>query len=124
MNILRTSLAISASAAVVLLAGACGGSKTAVCSDATKAFNDYSTQVAAAATNLDGINQATTDLASKLKELAGKADGDLASSLTKMADTFGGFKIDAADPTAAAGKLTEFTTKAGQAAQELASACS
>ena len=124
MNVLRTSLALTASAAVLVLTAACGGGeKVAVCTDATKAFNDYSTQVAAAAANFDGINQATSDLSAKLKELAGKASGDLASSLTAMADTFAGFKIDASDPTAAASKLTEFTTKAGEAAQQLASAC-
>jgi hypothetical protein len=125
MNILRTSLALSASAAVLVLTAACGaGDKVAVCSDATKAFSDYTSQITASAAKPEGVNKAFSDLSAKLKELSAKADGDLATSLTKMADTFDGIKIDVSDPTAAASKLTELSTKATSAAQELAAACS
>ncbi|MBP2705142.1 hypothetical protein JOL79_15105 [Microbispora sp. RL4-1S] len=123
MNILKNTLAVAAVAAILPLT-ACGGSDQAsVCQEATKAFTDYSTKAGASAGNIDGINSATADLAATLKDLSGKADGDLKTALTGMADSWAAFKIDVSDP-AAAGKLTEFATKATEATRQLASACS
>ncbi|MEV5740957.1 hypothetical protein AB0L30_12985 [Microbispora rosea] len=123
MNILRNSLAVVAASALLGLTAACSGSQTAVCEEATKAFTDYSSKAAGAAGDIKGLNAATGDLAAQLKELSGKADGDLKVALAGMADSWASFKIDLTDP-AAATKLTEFGQKATQATQQLASACS
>ncbi|MEV1204505.1 hypothetical protein [Microbispora rosea] len=123
MNILRNSLAVVAASALLGLTAACSGSQTAVCEEATKAFTDYSSKAAGAAGDIKGLNAATGDLAAQLKELSGKADGDLKVALAGMADSWASFKIDLSDP-AAATKLTEFGQKATQATQQLASACS
>ncbi len=124
MSIVRNTLAVAAASALLTLTAACGGAdKTAVCTDATKALTDYSTQVSASAGDLEGVNKANADLAAKLKDISAKADGDLQSALTKMADTWAGFKVDAKDPAASATKLTEIGQKATQAGQELAAAC-
>ncbi|WP_169950372.1 hypothetical protein [Microbispora sp. H11081] len=123
MNIIRNSLAVVAVSALLGLATACGGSRAAVCEEATKAFTDYSTKAAAAAGDLKGINTATSDLAARLDELSGKADGDLQVALAGMADSWGSFKLDLTDPNAAT-KLAEFGQKTTEATQQLASACS
>ncbi|WP_062438738.1 hypothetical protein [Herbidospora daliensis] len=119
---MKTARLILVAGATSLLLGtaACsGGNTTEVCNEAMKAFTDYSTKVGQAAGNLDGINTETQALATQLKGLAGKADGDLKSSLTKMADTWATLKIDPANPSA----ITEFATKTSEATQELAVAC-
>ncbi|MCT9929007.1 hypothetical protein N5079_02110 [Planotetraspora sp. A-T 1434] len=124
MNILRNTLAVAAASALLALTAACGGGdKAAVCQDAIKAFTDYSSKAGASAGNLEAINTATADLASTLKSLSGKADGDLKTALTGMADSWANFKLDVSDP-AAATKMTEFATKATQATQQLGTACS
>lgn len=125
MSIVRNTLAVAAASALLTLTAACGAvDKAAVCTDATKAISDYSSQMASSAGNLEGINKANADLAAKLKDISAKADGDLQSALTKMADTWAGFKLDTSDPAASATKLTELSQKATQATQELATACS
>ncbi|WP_214110635.1 hypothetical protein [Acrocarpospora catenulata] len=112
-------LAIVTFAAAALLTACGGGNSTAVCQEAVKAFTDYSAAAGASAGDLDAINKATSDLAGQLKDLAAKADGDLQSSLSKMADTWAAFKIDPSNPAA----VTEFATKASEATQELGLAC-
>ncbi|MEV7964518.1 hypothetical protein AB0O34_00840 [Sphaerisporangium sp. NPDC088356] len=89
-----------------------------------KAFQDYGTQAAAGAGDLNSWNKATADLAAKLKDLSGKAEGDLKTTLTDLSASWGGFKIDTADPSAAAAQLPQFTTKATEATQKLAVNCS
>ncbi|MEZ0073881.1 hypothetical protein [Planotetraspora sp. GP83] len=125
MNILRNTLAVAAASVLLTLTAACGGGgdKAAVCQEAIKAFTDYSSKAGASAGNLEAINTATADLASTLKNLSGKADGDLKTALAGMADSWAAFKLDVSDPAAAA-KMTEFATKATQATQELGTACS
>ncbi|GGO14666.1 hypothetical protein GCM10010116_29610 [Microbispora rosea subsp. aerata] len=123
MNILRNSLAVVAASALFGLATACSGSQSAVCEEATKAFTDYSAKAAGAAGDLKGLNAATSDLAAQLKELSGKAEGDLKVTLAGLADSWGSFKVDLSDP-AAATKLSESGQKAIQATQQLAAACS
>ncbi|MFC4529897.1 hypothetical protein [Sphaerisporangium dianthi] len=106
------------------LSSACGaGGNAAVCEEATKAFTDYSSKAAASAGSMETFNSATAELAAELKGLAGKTDGDLKTALTGMADSWAGFKIDTSDP-AVATKMSEFTTKATEATQQLAAACS
>lgn len=124
MSTIRKSFALAAVSALLTLTAACGGDKVAICTDATKAITDWSSAAAASAGNLDGINTATTDLTTKLKDLSGKADGDLKASLEKLTESLGAFKIDSADPAGAAAKLTDFSKKMSEAGQELATACS
>ncbi|WP_248959297.1 hypothetical protein [Sphaerisporangium perillae] len=125
LTIARQALAVSAAAALISLTSACGGGSTkAVCDDAVKAFQDYSTQAAAGAGDLAGFNKATADLAVKLKDLSGKADGELKTTLTDLSTSWGGFKIDPSNPAAAAGELQQFATKATEATQKLAVYCS
>jgi hypothetical protein len=125
MDILKNTLTIGATAALLTLTAACGsGSQSSVCQEATQAFTDYSGKASAAAGNIENINAANADLAAKLKDLSAKADGDLQTALAGMADSWASFKIDISDPAAAASKLTEFGQKATQATQQLATACS
>ncbi|RCG27368.1 hypothetical protein DQ384_27115 [Sphaerisporangium album] len=121
----RHVLAVSAAAILVSLTAGCGGGSTqAVCQDAVKAFQDYSTQAAAGAGNLDAFNSANADLAAKLKDLSGKADGDLKATLADLSTSWGGIKIDASNPAAASGELAKMGTKATEATQKLAANCS
>jgi hypothetical protein len=124
--LMRRGFGVTAAAALIALTAACGGgsANAAVCTDATKLINDYSTQVAAAAGDLEGINKATADLSTKFKELAGKADGDLSSALSDLSDVWAGFKIDASNPTAAAAQVPEMAKKAQEATVKLGTACS
>ncbi|WP_067125228.1 hypothetical protein [Microtetraspora malaysiensis] len=124
MSIVRNSLAVVAASAVLALTSACGGGadKVALCTETTKAMTDYASAMASAGTNLDGFNQASSDLAAKLKEIAGKADGDLQSSLTKFGESFDELKVDPKDP-AAATKVGDFAKKVTEASTAFASAC-
>ncbi|MCC5574186.1 hypothetical protein IMZ11_00840 [Microtetraspora sp. AC03309] len=123
MSIVRNSLAVVAASTLLALTSACGGAdKVATCTEATKAMTDYQTAAAAAGANFDNLNKATADFSAKLKELAGKADGDLQSALQKVGDSFAELKIDPSDP-AAATKVTEFAKKASEGAQSFAAAC-
>jgi hypothetical protein len=126
MNVSLTRvLAVSAASALVSLTSACGGGTTkAVCDDALKAFQDYGSQAAAGAGDLKAWNKATADLATKLKDLSGKADGDLKSTLTDLSTSWGGFQLNTSDPSAAAAQLPQFATKATEATQKLAVNCS
>jgi hypothetical protein len=125
ITLTRRVLAVSAASVLVSLTSACGGGDTkAVCDSAIKAFQDYGTQAAAGAGNLDSWNKATADLAAKLKDLSGKADGDLKTTLTDLSTSWGGFKINTADPSAAATELPKFATKATEGTQKLALNCS
>ncbi|WP_405140809.1 hypothetical protein OG589_28095 [Sphaerisporangium sp. NBC_01403] len=125
ITLTRRILAVSAASVLVSLSSACGGGSTkAVCDDAVKAIQDYSTQAAASAGNLDGFNKASADLATKLKDLSGKADGDLKTTLTDLSTSLGGIKIDTSNPGAAATELPKLATKATEATQKLALNCS
>ncbi|GLX00151.1 hypothetical protein [Microtetraspora sp. NBRC 16547] len=125
MSIVRNSLAVVAASAVLALTSACGGGadKVALCTEATKAMTDYQTAAAAAGANFEGLNKATADFAAKLKDLGGKADGDLQSALTKFGDSFADLKIDPSDSSAAT-KVTEFAQKVSEAGAAFGTACS
>jgi hypothetical protein len=124
-SLTRHVLAVSAATVLISLTAGCGGGSTqAVCQDAVKAFQDYSTHAAAGAGNLDAFNKATADLATTLKDLSGKADGDLKATLTDLSTSWGGIKIDLSDPAAAAPELAKMGTKATEATQKLAANCS
>ena len=127
MHLSRTSprvLAVTAACVLVSLTSGCGGDTKAVCDDAMKAFQDYGNQAAASATDLTAWNKATADLAAKLDALSGRADGDMKSALKDLATSFGTFKINTADPSAAAAQLPEFASKASEATQKLGRFCS
>ncbi|MFF3668786.1 hypothetical protein [Microtetraspora malaysiensis] len=124
MSIVRNSLAVVAASAVLALTSACGGGadKVALCAETTKAMTDYQGAMASAGTNFDGFNKASSDFAAKLKEIAGKADGDLQSALSKFGDSFAALKIDPKDADAAT-KLGDFAKKVTEAGAAFASAC-
>ncbi|WP_067174419.1 hypothetical protein [Microtetraspora niveoalba] len=124
MSIVRNSLAVVAASTVLALTSACGGGadKVALCAEATKAMTDYQGAMASAGTNFDGFNKASADFAAKLKDLAGKADGDLQTALTKFGDSFAELKIDPSD-SGAATKVAEFSKKVTEAGTAFASAC-
>ncbi|WP_055477868.1 hypothetical protein [Sphaerimonospora mesophila] len=126
MNNLKKVLAVAgASALLAVTATACGAAaNAATCQEAIKAFNDFSPKITAAAGDLEGFNKAMAGFGNDLAELAGKADGDVKSSLTKMAESFKNYKIDASDPAAATAKLPELVSEINGATQELATACS
>jgi hypothetical protein len=104
--------------------GSGGSDKATLCAAATKAFSDYGTNASAGAGNLEAFNTASSKLAATLEKLAGKADGDLKTTLSGMATSWGGVKIDAADPAGSASKVLEFAKKATEESTKLATACS
>ncbi|WP_214412203.1 hypothetical protein [Sphaerisporangium fuscum] len=125
ITVSRRVLAVTtASLFLSLSAAACGGSgDKAVCNDALQALRDYSSQVASTAGDFDKFNQASADLGAKLKDLSGKADGDLKSTLSDMASSWGSLKVDAKNPGAAAGDLQKAANEAAAASTKLGTAC-
>lgn len=124
INLSRSALVVSAAAVLISLTAACGGGAQPACQDAIKAFEDYSTQAAAGAGNLDAFNKANADLAAKLKSLSDASEGDLKATLAELSVTWGGIKIDPANPAAAANELGKLSSQASEATQKLASSCS
>ncbi|WP_433364613.1 hypothetical protein [Streptosporangium sp. CA-115845] len=118
----------AAGAALISMTAACGGSSTndAICTEAawSKSFADYTTAATASAGDLGKFNEAIAKLAADLKALADTADGDLATALTDLSTSFGSFKIDPSDPTAAAAAASTFGSKIQEATTKLAAACS
>lgn len=145
INVLnRRTLAALAAAAFLSLTAACGGGdssvtadsggsgggavtgssdKSAICADAVKAFNDFTAAAAKGASDLDAFNKASEDLSATLKELAGRAEGELKSTLDAMSGTMGNLKIDPANPVESASKLSEFTQQATEQGTKLSTAC-
>ncbi|GLW12376.1 hypothetical protein Misp01_75040 [Microtetraspora sp. NBRC 13810] len=146
----RTFGVTLASAALIVMTAACGGTETgatggtaatsatsgtsdaggaaavggaAACQEATKIITDWSSQVTASAGDPDSYNKSIDDLTGKLNDLAGKAEGDVGSALTELSTTFGGLKIDASDPAALAAKLGELATASQSATTKLGNAC-
>ncbi|WP_043630318.1 hypothetical protein [Nonomuraea candida] len=114
----RRRLAVAA--ATLILAGfttACGAVGQAVdcvsfTQELNKITNEFSSSMGTAATDVKAIDKASQETADKLKALAGKHEGELASALTDMASLFEGIKAD--DPAAATeamGKLPDIQAK-------------
>lgn len=123
----RRVAATVAGAALLSLSAACGGSgNAAICSEApwSKAFTDYTTSATATAGDLNKFNEANAKLAADLKELAGKADGDLAAALNDLSATWASLKVDPKDPAASSAALGSLGTKTQEAVGKLAKACS
>jgi hypothetical protein len=107
----RRRLAVAAATLTLaaLLTG-CGAVGQAVdCSTATTEINkittEFSTSLSSAATDIKAIETASQETAGKLKTLAGKYDGDLASAINDMAAVFEGIKAD--DPSGAQTAMTK-----------------
>ncbi|MBB2911132.1 methyl-accepting chemotaxis protein [Streptosporangium becharense] len=118
---------VTAGVALISLTAACGGSANSeICNGAawSKAFSDYTASATAAAADANKLNEANQKLSSDLKDLAAKADGELATALTEFADSFGSLKIDANDPAATATAASSFSAKIQEAGTKLAAACS
>ncbi|MET7327136.1 hypothetical protein [Nonomuraea sp. NPDC005650] len=118
---------LAAAVACVALAGfasACGGGGNAeLCTETFKLYEEYTKQAQSAAGDADSMNKLNADIGAKVKELAGKADGDLATALNGMADTFTGAQIDTSDKDAALAKLQEVRTDMKAALDKVNSLC-
>ncbi|MFI6296426.1 hypothetical protein ACIBEJ_32875 [Nonomuraea sp. NPDC050790] len=110
-----------ATLALAGLTAACGGMGQAVdcatmSTELNKISQEFSTAMTGAGGDLSKLEAAGTDAAGKIKTLAGKYDGELASGLNDMAALFEGMK----DPAAAAGSMSKI-----QSAQtKIMNACS
>ncbi|HEY9524192.1 MAG TPA: hypothetical protein VIR33_13200 [Thermopolyspora sp.] len=141
-------LGIAGVSAMLLITAACGGSedirdntgtvaaagsdsasdggsadKATICAGAKKAFSQYGTDAGASGGDLEAFNKAGDKLAATLNGLAGKADGDLKTTLSSMASSWGAVKIDPSDPAGSASKVLEFSKRATEQGKKLASAC-
>jgi hypothetical protein len=109
----RRRLAIAiATLSLAGLTTACGAIGNAVdCNqvgtDVTKITQEFTTSMSAAAADPKAIEKASQETAGKLKTLAGKYDGDLASALTDLAGVFEGIKIDTKNPTSGTDGLSK-----------------
>lgn len=104
--------------------GGDGAGRAAICIEARKVLQDFSQEVSGAnAGNLAAYNNALDELSAKLDGLAGRADGELRTTLSAMARTWGGMKIDPSDPVGSTSKVLEATKEAGEQAGKLAQAC-
>lgn len=120
----RTLALAAASLALVGVTSACGFVETAAtCGEAKQLFTDYTSRVTSASGDLNALNTANKDLADKLKDLAAKSDGELATALNEMANTWAGFTIDPANPAEAMSKVTEFSKSAQESATKLGNIC-
>ncbi len=113
---------IAMTIATLSLAGlttACGALGQAVdcnevANEVTKISSEFSSSMANVGTDPKAFEAAGDEAAKKVKDLAGKYDGELASALNDLAATFDGFAIDEKNPTGAmesVNKLQGFTTK-------------
>jgi hypothetical protein len=122
----RRIAAAAAGAALISMTAACGGgANSAFCTDApwTKLSTEYSSAVAAAGGDLSKYNDATQKFSAGLKDLAGQAEGELATALNEFATAVGNVKFDANDPTAAATAATELGQKTQALQAKLVEAC-
>ncbi|UBU11670.1 hypothetical protein [Nonomuraea gerenzanensis] len=96
----RRRLAVAAAtltiAAFTTACGAIGQAVdcTQVSQEITKITTEYSSSLSSAATDPAAIDKASQETADKLKSLASKYDGDLASAVNDMAALFEGIKSD------------------------------
>ncbi|MFD1536729.1 hypothetical protein [Nonomuraea guangzhouensis] len=113
---------IAIAVAALSLAGlttACGAIGNAVdCNqvgtEVTKIMTEFNGGLSSAATDPKSFEKAGDEAAAKVKTLAGKYDGDLASALNDLSSGLDGIKIDAKDPTSSmesVQKLQGFVTK-------------
>ncbi|MEW1840152.1 hypothetical protein AB0392_19585 [Nonomuraea angiospora] len=118
---------LAAAAACIALSGsasACGGGGNAdVCTETFKLYEDYTTQAQSAAGDAASMNKLNADIGAKVKELAGKAEGDLAAALNGMADTFTNAQIDPSDKDAALAELQEVRTNMKTALDKVNAIC-
>ncbi|MFI6905875.1 hypothetical protein ACIBKY_31740 [Nonomuraea sp. NPDC050394] len=117
---------IAITIATLTLAGlttACGGLGNAVdcasmSADLNKITQEFTTSMTSAGTDIKAIETASSDAAGKIKTLAGKHDGDLASALNDLAAVFEGIKVDEKNPasaTEALGKIPDIQAKVQKA---------
>ncbi|WP_433514775.1 hypothetical protein ACQP2T_03635 [Nonomuraea sp. CA-143628] len=119
----RTFAAAAASVVLATCVSACGSGNADTCAETFKVYQDYTTQVQAAAGDAAAMNKLNADVGAKVKDLAGKADGDLATALNGMADVFTGAQIDPSDADAAKAKLEEVRTSMKTALDKVNALC-
>ncbi|SDI63823.1 hypothetical protein [Nonomuraea jiangxiensis] len=115
-----------AAAALVLVSSlsACGsGGNADTCAQIVKLYQDYTTQAQSAAGEAASMNKLNADLGAKVKDLAGQSEGDLATALNGMAETFTNAQIDPDDQDAALAKLAEVRTSMKAALDKVNAIC-
>ncbi|MBG0832545.1 hypothetical protein HS041_33115 [Planomonospora sp. ID67723] len=122
----RIAVAVAGTALVSLTAACSGGANSALCSEApwTKITQEYSTAAAASAGDLNKFNEANQKFAADLKNLAGQAEGELATALNNFATSIGNLKIDASDPASATAAVQDLGKKTQELQTQLVAACS
>jgi len=100
-----------------------GADRSEICRKAQQALQRFTDKAASAIGDHAAYNKATEELSTELRDLAGKADGELRSTLTSMARAWGDFTIDTSDLTQSANKLTEATRQIGEQTRNLVTAC-
>ncbi|MCG5212656.1 hypothetical protein [Streptosporangium sp. KLBMP 9127] len=123
--LIRRGPAVIAASVLVLLTASCGlaSANTEACLEATAVWNDLGDKLAKANDNFDGLDKALDEAAGKLKTIGGKAEGELATELAKMADDIDSVKLDGSDPAAAVGELEKLTKIFSEGGAKVANAC-
>ncbi|MEQ4717773.1 hypothetical protein [Nonomuraea sp. B19D2] len=114
----RRRLAVAAATlTLAALTTACGAVGQAVdCAEVSQEISKITSEFTSSATDPKAIEKASQETAGKLKTLASKYDGDLASAVNDMAAVFESIKVD--NPSGAAdamAKLPEIQAKAAKA---------
>ncbi|NRQ36796.1 hypothetical protein HII36_33905 [Nonomuraea sp. NN258] len=113
----RLAIAVATLAFAGFATTACGAVGQAVdcgtmSQEVTKISSEFTTAMGGAGTDIKAIEKASKDASDKLKALAGKYDGDLASGLNDMAAIFESIKADdTAGMTEAMGKIPDAQAK-------------
>ncbi|NUR89575.1 MAG: hypothetical protein HOY71_36300 [Nonomuraea sp.] len=112
----RTAIAVATLAIAAISTTACGiGNKVdcaQVSGEAQKIGQEFMSSMGSAATDPKAIEKAGQDASDKLKTLASKYDGELASALNDFADIYASLKVDdAAALQGVSAKVTAASTK-------------
>ncbi|WP_327090134.1 hypothetical protein OIE66_05810 [Nonomuraea sp. NBC_01738] len=112
----RLAIAVATLAIAGFTTTACGNTIdcATLSGDLNKITTEFSSAVAASGSDLSGIEKASAEAGAKVKELAGKYDGDIASGLNDLGTAFAGIKVDPKNPTSSMdslSKIQDFQTK-------------
>ncbi|SDM69029.1 hypothetical protein [Nonomuraea jiangxiensis] len=115
----RRRLAVAAATlTLAVLTTSCGAVGQAVdCATLSQEITKITSELSAAAADPTAIEKASQDASGKLKTLAGKYDGELASAVNDLATIFGSVNYD--DPTA----TTNAMSKIPEMQAKIVSAC-
>ncbi|GII91503.1 hypothetical protein [Sinosporangium siamense] len=103
--------------------GSGGGDTKQICRDAMRIGTDSMGDMQKLMSDPTALNTTFEKLSGQYKDLAAKADGELAGALNKFAEIYSSLKVDMNNPQAAMTQLTDVTTKAQEAGAALTKAC-